>query len=65
MAHPSASPQSAASSGAYQANGEYISLGEALKLVPFFKGNKREVLAFIGNVDTTFAVINQEQEGIL
>ena len=29
------------------------------------KGNKQEVLAFIGNVDTTFAVINPEQEAII
>jgi len=44
---------------------EFISLGEALKLVPPFKGDKQEVLAFIGNVDTAFAVINPEQEAIL
>jgi len=49
----------------YQANGDYISVGEALKLVPPFKGVKREIVAFIGNVDTAFAVINPEQEGIL
>ena len=44
---------------------EFISLGEALKLVPPFKGDKQEVLAFIGNVDTAFAVINPEQGAIL
>jgi hypothetical protein len=33
---------------------EYIPLGEALKLVIHFKGEKREVLAFIANVDTAF-----------
>jgi hypothetical protein len=44
---------------------ELISIGEALKLVPTFKGNKQELLAFIGNVDTAFAVINPEQEAIL
>jgi hypothetical protein len=33
---------------------ENISLGEALKLVTPFKGDKREVLAFIANVDTAF-----------
>jgi hypothetical protein len=38
-------------------NGDFISLGEALMLVPYFKGDKQEVLAFIGNVDTAFAVI--------
>jgi hypothetical protein len=35
-------------------NGDFISVGEALKLVPLFKGNKQEVLAFIGNVGTAF-----------
>jgi len=35
-------------------NGDFISVGEALKLVPLFKGNKQEVLAFTGNVDTAF-----------
>jgi hypothetical protein len=30
-----------------------------------FEGNKQEVLAFIGNVDTSFAVINPDQESIL
>jgi len=44
---------------------EFISLGEALKLVPPFKGNKEEVLAFIGNLYTAFAVINPDQEAIL
>jgi len=43
---------------------EFISIGEALKLVPPFKGDK-QVLAFIGNVNTTFAVINPKQEAIL
>ena len=42
-----------------------ISVGEALKLLPPFRGNKQEVLAFIGNVDTAFAVINPEQEAVL
>jgi hypothetical protein len=40
-------------------------VGEALKLVPYFKGDKQEVLAFIGNVDTAFAVINPVQEDVL
>jgi len=44
------------------ASGDVISVGEALKLVPYFKGNKQEVLAFIGNVDTAFAVINPAQD---
>ena len=46
-------------------NGDFISVGDALKLVPYFKGNKEEVLAFIGNVDTAFAVINLVQEDVL
>ena len=46
-------------------NGDFISVGEALKLVPPFKGDKQEVLAFIRNVDTAFAVINPSQEAIL
>lgn len=37
---------------------EYIGVGEALKLVSPFSGNKREVLTFISNVDTAFEVIN-------
>ena len=36
-----------------------------MKLIPPFKGDKQEVLAFIGNVDTAFAVINPSQETIL
>jgi len=46
-------------------NGDFISVGEALKIIPPFKGDKRDVLAFIGNVDTAFTVINPEQEAIL
>ena len=46
-------------------NGDFISVGEALKLVPYFKGDKQEVLAFIGNVDTAFAAINPVQEDVL
>jgi len=46
-------------------NGDFISVGEALKLIPPFKGDKQEVLAFVGNVDTAFAVINPSQEAIL
>jgi hypothetical protein len=40
-------------------------VSEALKLIPPFKGNKQEIVAFIGNVDTAFAVIDPEQEAIL
>jgi len=46
-------------------NGDFNSYGEALKLIPPFKGDKQEVLAFIGNADTAFAVINPSQEAIL
>jgi len=53
------------SSETSRTNGEFISAGEVLKLVPPFKGNKQEVLAFIGNVDTAFAIVNPSQEAIL
>jgi hypothetical protein len=46
-------------------NGDFISVGEALKLIPPFKGDKQEVLAFIGNEDTAFTVVNPSQEAIL
>ena len=59
------STQNAVGGSVARMSGEFISVGEALKLVPPFKGNKQEVLAFIGNVDTTFAVINPEQQAIL
>ena len=59
------STQNAVGSSVARMSGEFISLGEALKLVPPFKGDKQEVLAFIGNVDTAFAVVNPEQEAIL
>ena len=65
MSPPNTSSRSVTSSGDYQMNGDYISVGEASKLVPPFKGDKQEVLAIIGNVDTAFAVINPEQEAIL
>jgi hypothetical protein len=39
----------------------YINVRKALRLIPPFKGNKSEVLAFIGNVDTAFEVINPDQ----
>jgi len=44
---------------------EYISVGEALKLVAPFKGEKRGVLAFIANVDTAFEVTDPRNEGTL
>jgi len=46
-------------------NGDFKSVGEALKLVPYFKGNKHEVLVSLENVDTSFVVINPVQEGVL
>jgi hypothetical protein len=44
---------------------DYISVGEALKLVSPFKGEKRELMALISNVDTTFEVINPDNAGTL
>jgi hypothetical protein len=46
-------------------NGDFISVGDALKLGPYFKGNIQEVLAFIGSVDTAFAVINPVREDVM
>jgi hypothetical protein len=46
-------------------NGDLISLGEAFKLFPYFKGDKQEVLPFVGNVDMAFTVINPVQEDTL
>ena len=58
-------PSRAGTDRSCRVSGDLISVGEALKLVPYFKGNKQEVLAFTGNVDTTFAVINPAQEEVL
>ena len=44
---------------------DYVSVSEALKLVTPFKGERREVLAFIANVDTAFEVINPRNVGTL
>jgi len=44
---------------------QYISVTEVLKLVCPFKGDKREVLAFISNVDMAFEVTDPEQAHIL
>jgi len=44
---------------------EYMSVSEALKLMSPFKKDKREVLAFISNVDTAFEAINPENSHIL
>jgi len=40
-------------------------VGEALKLVAPFKGDKRDVLAFIANVDTAFYVTDPRNASIL
>ena len=44
---------------------EYISVGEDLKLVAPFKGEKRDLLTFIANVHTAFKVIDPRNEGTL
>jgi hypothetical protein len=44
---------------------DYISVGEALKLVSPFKGEEKEVLAFISNIDTAFEVINPDNSDVL
>jgi hypothetical protein len=46
-------------------NRDFIGVGEAFKIIPPFKEDKRDILAFIGNVDTAFTLINPEQEAIL
>jgi hypothetical protein len=38
---------------------EYISVGEALKLVAPLKGEKRDVLTFIANLDTAFELTQE------
>jgi len=40
----------------------YIPVGEALKLITPFKGEKRDVLAFIANVNTAFEVTDPRNE---
>ena len=47
---PCLSSQNGLSSEASRMNGFFISVGETLNLVPPFKENKQELLAFIGNV---------------
>jgi len=44
---------------------DYMSVSEDLKLVSPFKGDKKEVLAFISNVDTAFEVIKPDYSDIL
>ena len=65
MDSPSSSSRRAVSSETSRMNEDLICVGETLKLVPPINVNKQEVLAFIGNVDTAFAIINPSQEAIL
>ena len=44
---------------------DFISVGEALKLVAPFKGEKRDVLAFIANVGTAFEVTDRRNASTL
>jgi hypothetical protein len=44
---------------------EYISVGEALKLVAPFKGVKSDALAFTANADTAFEINDPINEGTL
>jgi len=46
-------------------NGNFVSVGKALKLVPYFKCNKQEILAFIGNANMAIAVIQPIQDCVL
>ena len=65
MFSASLSSRSAASGEPSRMNVDFFSVGEALNLVPPFKGDKQEVLALLENVDSTFAVINPSQAAIL
>jgi len=44
---------------------DYKSAGETLKLVAPYKCEKRDVLAFIANVDTAFEINDPRNEVIL
>ena len=44
---------------------DHISVSEALKLVSPFKGERKEVLVFISNVDTASEVINPDNSDVL
>lgn len=65
MDPPSSSFKNVVGSGVAKMNVEFISVGEALTRLPPFRGNKQEMLAFIGNVDTAFALIHPDQETII
>jgi hypothetical protein len=65
MEPTSSQSRGAESSETSTMNGELVSVVEALKLVSPFKGEKQELLSFIGNVHTAFAVINANQTDVL
>ena len=44
---------------------QFTSVGKALKLVAQFKGEKRDILAFMANVNTAFEVIDPRNAGTL
>jgi hypothetical protein len=44
---------------------EYIPISEALRLVTPFKGERKEVLAFIANVNTAFEIIDPSKAATL
>ena len=41
--------------------GNFVSLGEALKLISQFRSEKKRILFFTSNVDTAFGVIDPNQ----
>lgn len=55
-------PPSAEARRPSKMKGDFIGVGEVHLLVPYLKGNEQALLAFIGNVDTTFALINPHQD---
>ena len=54
--------QVAETSRSHSKSGECISVEYTLKLFPPFKGNKIEVLVFMGMVDPAISVINRNHE---
>jgi hypothetical protein len=61
----SSNPPSAEARRPPTMKGNFIIVGEALLLVFYFKGNTQDLLAFIGNADTSFAFVNPVQEDVL
>jgi len=41
--------------------GEFVGLGQALKLISPCSGEKKDILSFTSNVDTAFEVIDPNQ----